>query len=63
MLLKKCRKELFFKNRYIFFYNRYIGLIVLIKKSVNFFEVDMKKKCGFNVFFFIIFLKDNNIEV
>lgn len=60
---KKRRKELFLKTDIFFFYNRHTGLIVLIKKSVYLSEVDMKKKRGFNVSFFIIFLKDNNTEV
>lgn len=63
LLKKKPKKELFLKTDIFFFYNRHTGLIVLIKKSVNLSEVDMKKKRGFNVSFFIIFSKDNNTEV
>lgn len=60
---KNVEKNYFLKTNIFFCYNRHTGLIVLIKKSVNLSEVDMKKKRGFNVSFFIIFLKDNNTEV
>lgn len=41
---KNVEKNYFLKTDIFFFYNRHTGLIVLIKKSVNLSEVDMKKK-------------------
>lgn len=48
---KKPKKELFLKTDIFFFYNRHTGLIVLIKKSVNLSEVDMKKSADLTFLF------------
>lgn len=48
---KNVEKNYFLKTDIFFFYNRHTGLIVLIKKSVNLSEVDMKKSADLTFLF------------